>query len=40
MNEKFAALATCADGSIVLADLIRAGLDVTMIDMWAEHILG
>ena len=38
MNKKIAVLATGANGSVISADLIRAGMDVTMIDMWPAHI--
>ncbi len=38
MNKKIAVLATGANGSVISADLIRAGLDVTMIDMWPAHV--
>ena len=38
MNKKIAVLATGTNGSVISADLIQAGLDVTMIDMWAAHI--
>ncbi len=38
MNKKIAVLATGANGSVISADLIEAGLDVTMIDMWGEHV--
>jgi 2-dehydropantoate 2-reductase len=38
MNKKIAVLGTGANGSVISADLIQAGLDVTMIDMWAAHI--
>ncbi len=38
MEKKIAVLATGANGSVVSADLTRAGLDVTMIDMWAAHV--
>ena len=37
-NKKIAVLASGANGSVIAADLIEAGLDVTMIDMWGEHI--
>ena len=37
-SKKIAVLATGANGSVIAADLINAGLDVTMIDMWAKHI--
>ena len=38
MNKKIAVLATGTNGCVISADLIQAGLDVTMIDMWAAHI--
>ena len=38
MTKKIAVLATGANGSCISADLTRAGLDVTMIDMWPAHI--
>jgi len=38
MNKKIAVLATGTNGSVISADLIRAGLDVSMIDMWGAHI--
>ena len=38
MNKKIAVLATGANGSVISADLIEAGLDVSMIDMWGEHV--
>ena len=38
MDEKIAILGTGANGSVMASDLIGAGLDVTMIDMWAEHV--
>ena len=38
MNKKIAVLATGTNGCVISADLIMAGLDVTMIDMWAAHI--
>jgi len=38
MNKKIAMLATGANGSVIAADLIDAGLDVSMIDMWGEHV--
>ena len=38
MNKKIAVLATGANGSVIAADLVRAGLDVTMIDMWGAHV--
>jgi 2-dehydropantoate 2-reductase len=38
MNKKIAVLGTGANGSVISCDLIEAGLDVTMIDMWAEHV--
>ena len=38
MDKKIAVLATGTNGCVISADLIGAGLDVTMIDMWAAHI--
>lgn len=38
MDKKIAVLATGTNGCVISADLIDAGLDVTMIDMWAAHI--
>ena len=38
MSQKIAVLATGANGSCIAADLIRAGLDVTMIDQWPAHV--
>jgi 2-dehydropantoate 2-reductase len=38
MDKKIAVLATGANGSCIAADLTRAGLDVTMIDQWPEHV--
>lgn len=38
MNKKIAVLATGANGSVISADLVEAGLDVSMIDMWGEHV--
>ena len=38
MDKKIAVLATGANGSVISADLIDAGLDVSMIDMWGEHV--
>lgn len=38
MDKKIAVLATGANGSCIAADLIRAGLDVTMIDQWPAHV--
>ena len=38
MNKKIAVLATGANGSVIAADLIKAGLDITMIDMWGAHV--
>jgi 2-dehydropantoate 2-reductase len=37
-EKKIAVLATGANGSCIAADLTRAGLDVSLIDQWAEHI--
>lgn len=38
MDKKIAVLATGANGSCISADLIRAGLDVSMIDQWPAHV--
>ena len=38
MSKRIAVLGTGAIGSVLSIDLINAGLDVTMIDMWAEHV--
>lgn len=38
MNGKIAVLATGANGSCISADLVDAGLDVTMIDQWPAHV--
>jgi len=38
VDKKIAVLATGANGSCISADLTRAGLDVSMIDMWPAHI--
>ena len=38
INKKIAVLASGANGSVIAADLVEAGLDVTLIDMWGEHI--
>lgn len=38
MDKKIAVLATGANGSCISADLIEAGLDVTMIDQWPAHV--
>lgn len=38
MDKKIAMLATGANGSVIAADLVEAGLDVSMIDMWGEHV--
>jgi len=38
MSKKIAVLGTGANGSSISADLIRAGLDVTMIDPWYAHV--
>jgi 2-dehydropantoate 2-reductase len=38
MDKKIAVLATGANGSCIAADLTEAGLDVTMIDQWPEHV--
>lgn len=38
MSKKIAVLGTGANGSCIAADLIHAGLDVTMIDQWPAHV--
>ena len=38
INPKIAVLASGANGSCIAADLIQAGLDVTMIDQWPAHV--
>lgn len=38
MNKKIAVLGTGANGSVIAADLVRAGLDVTIIDQWPAHV--
>jgi 2-dehydropantoate 2-reductase len=38
MSQKIAVLGTGANGSCISASLIEAGLDVTMIDQWPEHV--
>ena len=38
MSPKIAVLGTGANGSCIAASLIEAGLDVTMIDQWPEHV--
>lgn len=38
MGKRIAVLGTGAIGSVISADLVNAGLDVSMIDMWAEHV--
>lgn len=38
MSKKIAVLGTGANGSSVAANLVDAGLDVTLIDQWAEHV--
>jgi 2-dehydropantoate 2-reductase len=38
MPERIAVLSTGANGSCIAADLIRDGLDVTMIDQWPAHV--
>ncbi|NYD24878.1 2-dehydropantoate 2-reductase [Kineococcus aurantiacus] len=35
---RIAVLGTGANGAAVAADLVRAGLDVTLIDQWPEHV--
>ncbi len=37
MSKKIAVVGTGANGSCISADLIKADLDVTMIDQWPEH---
>ena len=38
MSKKIAVLGTGANGSCAAADLIDAGLDVTLIDQWPAHV--
>ena len=38
MGKKIAVLATGANGCCISADLVRAGLDVSMIDQWPAHV--
>lgn len=38
MNKKIAVLGSGANGSCIGADLVRAGLDVTLIDQWPAHV--
>ena len=38
MIEKIAVFGTGANGSCIAANLIDAGLDVTLIDQWPEHV--
>jgi len=38
MSKKIAVLGTGANGSCISADLVGAGLDVTMIDQWPDHV--
>ena len=38
MDKKIAVLGTGANGSCIAADLVRAGLDVTLIDQWPAHV--
>ncbi|MGB0627560.1 MAG: ketopantoate reductase family protein [Alphaproteobacteria bacterium] len=38
MDKKIAVLGTGANGSVISSDLVSAGLEITMIDMWAEHV--
>lgn len=38
MSRKIAVLGTGANGSCAAADLIRAGMDVTLIDQWPDHV--
>ncbi|MBT3808072.1 MAG: hypothetical protein HOI57_09805 [Rhodospirillaceae bacterium] len=37
-DKKIAVLGTGANGSVISSDLISAGIEITMIDMWAEHV--
>ena len=38
MSKRIAVLGTGANGSCIAADLVRAGLDVTLIDQWPAHV--
>lgn len=38
MTQKIAVLGSGANGSCIAADLIEAGLDVTVVDQWPEHV--
>ena len=38
MNKKIAVLGAGAIGSIVGADLTKAGYDLTIIDQWPDHV--
>ena len=38
MDKKIAVLGAGANGSVISSDLISAGIEITMIDMWAEHV--
>lgn len=38
MSPKIAVLGTGANGSCIAANLVEAGLDVTLIDQWPEHV--
>jgi 2-dehydropantoate 2-reductase len=38
MNKKIAVVGTGANGSVIAADLIRSGFDVTVIDQWPAHV--
>lgn len=38
MNQKIAVMGTGANGSCAAANLVDAGLDVTLIDQWPEHV--
>lgn len=38
MSKKIAVLGTGANGSCIAADLVSAGLDVTLIDQWPDHV--
>ena len=38
MNHKIAVFGTGANGSCIAANLVDAGLDVTLIDQWPAHV--
>ena len=38
MDKKIAILGSGANGTAIGVDLIRAGLDVTLIDQWPAHV--